>query len=75
MEEYRYYQKQIWQKLATLNPWAVRQTRLMQSGNIAAMNPFYREAEVPDSEEFGTRAELLAVFDAMTEQEGKDAIN
>lgn len=66
--EYQYYQKYAWQKLATLNPWEIRQTRLMQSGNIAAMNPFYREEKVPDSEELGAKAELLAVFDAMAEK-------
>ena len=67
VEESQFYQKQTWQKLATLNPWGVRQTRLMQSGNIVAMNPFYRETMVPDNEELSSKAELLAVFDAMTE--------
>lgn len=70
IEEYQYYQKVTWQKIATLNPWEIRQTRLMQSGNIIAMNPFYKDEMVPGNEEVSAKAELLAVFDAMTEQEG-----
>ena len=42
----------------------------MQSGNIVAMNPFYTDSVVPDSEELGSKAELLAVFDAITERGG-----
>lgn len=70
IEGYQYYQKYTWQKLASLNPWAVRQTRLIQSGNIVAMNPFYKEEAIPDNEDLGTKAELLAVFDAMTDDGG-----
>ena len=68
IEEYQHYQKNTWQKLASLDPWSVRQTRLIQSGNIVAMNPFYKDEEIPDSVDLGSKAELLAVFDAMTER-------
>ncbi|MBP3609485.1 MAG: hypothetical protein J6J42_04010 [Lachnospiraceae bacterium] len=70
IEPYQYYQKQTWQKLSCLNPWEVCQTRLLQSGSIAAMNPFYQEDRVPESDEIGVKAELLAVFDAMAEKQG-----
>ena len=68
IQEYEYSQKNSWQKLTLLNPWGIRQTRLIQTGHIAAMNPFYRDESIPDYVEVGSKEELLAVFDAMTEE-------
>lgn len=62
-----FYQKDTWKLLVFLRPWYVRQTMLLQSGCIVAMNPFYKEERSVDSEEVGAKAELLAAFDAMTE--------
>lgn len=69
--EFLFYQKQTWQRLAMLNPWEIRQTMLLHSGSIVAMNPFYAGEGNVMEEEMGTRAELLAAFDAMaTERRG-----
>lgn len=65
--EFQFYQKQTWQSLAMLNPWEIKQTMLMKSGGVVAMNPFYREEGNAMEEEMGIKAELLAAFDAMTE--------
>lgn len=69
--EFLFSQKQTWQRLTMMNPWEIRQTMLLQSGSIVAMNPFYEEGRNIMEEEMGTRAELLAAFDAMaTERKG-----
>lgn len=65
IEGFRFYQKENLRKLAVLAPWDVRQTMILQSGNIVAMNPFYKGDGNIAEEDMGTKAELLSVFDSL----------
>lgn len=67
MESFLFYQKEMLQKLSLLVPWNVRQTMLMPSGTMVAMNPFYDGEQNMAGEDMGTKAELLSAFDTMLE--------
>lgn len=67
IESFQFYQKEKLQRMAVLTPWEMRQTMMLQSGNMVAMNPFYKGNENLAEEDMGTKAELLSVFDSILE--------
>lgn len=75
MAEYPFYQKQSAQQLFTLNPFGMKQTRLLQVNHVVAMNPFYQEDRIIPEEEVDAKAELLLAFDKFYKKGDLDGTN